>query len=255
MAGPVSELGEFTIGLEEMLIRAAFGHRPEPAVDLYGCARELGVADVRVADRVDGFTDFTSRWPIIYVASATNPARVRFTLAHELAHVIVRNPDALAVGGERLANALARDEERLADRIAATLLLPSAWVHALATVGVDWPNLHHVSMRARVSHSMLVTRLSSEGFNTGLLRWRRGKGDWVVIGRPGVPRFLNGRVEAPPEGQAALSVAPQGVSVLTMPIIVRGHTMSLPGSLRRDHDSASLLFRGNDLRRATQSPS
>ena len=235
--------------LEEAVIRAALGFHPRPAVDLYKCASDLGVVEVRTAERVDGYTDFTGPAPIIYLSQAANPARMRFTFAHELAHVMVRTNDCERAGGHKLATARQLDEERLADRIAASLLVPKDWVRALAEAGITWPHLHRMCMTARVSHSMLVTRLSAEGYPTGLLRWRRGPHGWILMSRPGAPKYLHGRVELGQACQAVIDETAAGLTEVTLDLDVRGERMLLPGSLRRNGDNASLLFNSTHLRR------
>ncbi len=62
----------------------------------------------------DGFSADTEAGPVIVLALKNNVLRKRMTLAHELAHVVLRIPDSLS----------AKEEENIVKRFAGALLLP-----------------------------------------------------------------------------------------------------------------------------------
>ena len=75
---------------------------------------------------LDGFTDFRSESPVIYLGRKAERIRARFIFAHEIAHVMLRTPaaeDAMMRHGQTCLS----QEEKLANRIAASLLVPD-WV-------------------------------------------------------------------------------------------------------------------------------
>jgi Zn-dependent peptidase ImmA (M78 family) len=181
--------------LESEIIQMVLGHIPEPPIDLNQIARKVGVRDVRRTITVDGYTDFRHSQPVIYLSSAFTRERVRFVFAHELAHVIIRRPDTQELVCERGKELQMRDEERLANKIAATLLIPDNWVSAFRDSDITFPRVIDAAAIAEVSLAMIVTRLAAAKINIALLRWQRDKSSWHVVDRPGTPQSLHNTIE------------------------------------------------------------
>lgn len=90
---------------------------------------------VRVPMRSSGATQWIKpRW-IVLLNGAESPARQRFSLAHELKHVL-DHPRIKAFGGPKTPTERRRTEQ-LCDYFAACLLMPRAWVKSAFYSGVQ----------------------------------------------------------------------------------------------------------------------
>jgi hypothetical protein len=109
--------------VRELLRQAGQGH---PPIDLIKVAKVQGITKVRngklrgslgvLRDGPDGFT---------VTLSSRDPAKSRFTLAHEIAHtLLLHSKHSSVVLGERKAKLPHQKLERLCDAIAAEILLP-----------------------------------------------------------------------------------------------------------------------------------
>ncbi len=178
--------------IETSVIRAVLSHIPSPPVDLVDIARRLGVREIRPTPLRDGYTDFRSSSPVIFLNPTQSSSRMRFILAHELAHVILRTAIARCAIQELGQTQLLENEEHFADRIARTILVPDTWVNALHAATYSLDGLQRVAAAADVSLGTLVHRMTGAGINVGLLQWFRGDRDWYVVDRPGTPSCLHG---------------------------------------------------------------
>ena len=166
-----------------------------PDVDLPDVAERLHVADVRFARHSEGFTDFAGKRPIIYLDPTLPTSRLQFTLAHKLGHVVLRTPEA---GDLVHLAASAADEERLCDRLAAALLMPTAWVEHVVVQQPCLHGLRYAADAAGVSLSSLVVELAGNSGGYLLLRLQRGtSGRWVAVARAGWPYRLKGPLRVP----------------------------------------------------------
>jgi len=154
------------------LVQPHTGTITAPPTDLDAIAKRLGVREVISADihadgelrrRGDGYT--------IVVSSNQSAARRRFTLAHELAHVIVkRSPSETASG---------RELERLCDDIAAELLMPASMFRVDAGPRPDAARIQRLASRYRTSLAATAMRCAElttisafEVLDSGVL-WQR----------------------------------------------------------------------------------
>lgn len=96
---------------------------------------------------------------VIRINSADAPTRQRFTLAHELAHVLLgTSPDILATNSEPFASD--RSEEKKANQVASELLLPLEHIQSLLThVPIDLRTIKRIAARAKVSDLATACRL------------------------------------------------------------------------------------------------
>jgi hypothetical protein len=192
--------------IETLIIRAALTHIPPPPVDLVDVASRLGVRDIRATRFRDGFTDFRSSPPVIFLNRNESSCRMRFIFAHELAHVILRTSAVWAALEELGQTKLLEHEEELADRIARTMLVPATWVAALSAARYTLDGLQRVAGAAQVSLATLVRRMTTAGIDVGLLHWLRGDRDWYVVDRPGTPPCLHGDLRLSDESRLAFDL-------------------------------------------------
>ena len=208
------------------------GRLPEPPVDLFQLARYIGAAPVRGADIRDGCTDFRRQQPVIFLNRAETSTRMRFILAHEIAHIMLRTPAARSVL-QRSRPELPDNEEELADRIGATILVPDSLVRALRKVRYTLAGLEHVARLADVSLTILIHRMSSAQIDVGLLHWWRGDYGWHVIDRPGVPSCLHGYFELSETGNHRLENLQNREWIVTIDGHVDGRHIKITGPAYR----------------------
>jgi IrrE N-terminal-like domain len=182
--------------------------RAIPPVDLHLVAHRLDVGAIeRVYLTEEGRTTWREGRPVIELRNDRPHTRSRFTLAHELGHVVLATDGLTRC---RTRSLEPDDEEVLCDWIAAALLMPRDWVRPYArrepyTLSL----LRLVAHRADVSLSAAAVRLSEVGRRTCiLLRWKRTEHRWTLVGQAGVPRSLPGYIEVTSETSAALDQVP-----------------------------------------------
>jgi hypothetical protein len=149
----------------------------------------------------DGCLGKTSEGKIvIYYSDAVSRERARFTIAHEIGHIIlaevqgddVRDPSFRDVGGNDA-------EEAAVNRIAAELLMPDAVLRDfLRTKQGSWDLIWHIKRRLFVSTTALLHRLLeltglpvvfvrvsvTNGTESACLRCRTSQQPQILFGRP-----------------------------------------------------------------------
>lgn len=220
--------------IESEIVSVALGGQPSPPVDLCKAAGDIGVGDVLLTDARDGFTDFSYVRPVIYLNRSDSDIRARFILAHELAHVMLRMPQVMSLIQARGQVSLLTDEEQLADRIAATLLVPDSWVEALRESRTRAKQLTDTAKLAGVSLAMLIRRMASAGIDVAMLHWIKGKSNWHVIDRPGAPRSLQGSVKPSMIGHWTIENVGPEESDIVIDCQINGKLMKINGSGLRD---------------------
>jgi uncharacterized protein DUF955 len=186
------------IAVERLFARLAIA--PAPPIDVEALAAALGVAAVRPADLVEeGRLDRAGGMTEILVRRDAPAARRRFTIAHELAHLVL-DPDGTSGEGR------SAREERRCDEIAAALLMPRAWVRdAYADRPRCLATTRALAGEGDVSISAAVTRLDEVlGWGRGLLRFRRQEGRWRFLGACGVPASASGGIRSAPATSSTL---------------------------------------------------
>jgi Zn-dependent peptidase ImmA (M78 family) len=162
----------------ESLIQSEWAGRGLPIDPAY-IARQLGaeVYEMHLAETVDGMLKYyqDGTFPAIFVNEETAPPRKRFTIAHELGHVVAnirQNPNGVIDGTDVFyrdpdSRTGKKPIEVFANQFAAALLMPRAFVKALFDSGKSdlvLANDFGVSLQA------MTNRLT----NLGLLK----KGSW-----------------------------------------------------------------------------
>ncbi|QBZ82373.1 transcriptional regulator [Hydrogenovibrio crunogenus] len=119
---PPASLPDEIFGIEDMeafseLVRSEWELGLNPIPDLIDLFESKGIlvisTDVEIDAKFDGLQAEINGQPVIVISSLWSGDRQRFTLAHELGHILVH---------ERLANNL--DEEKVCNRFASSFLLP-----------------------------------------------------------------------------------------------------------------------------------
>jgi Zn-dependent peptidase ImmA (M78 family) len=177
------EVEELAVGLRAMAVAQ------EP-VHLASIARKLGVTQIRTADIVeDGRVRRTSNELVIEIKEGQPFSRRRFTLAHELAHLILDQDNRrMGVLHEREPGRRRAEEEDLCDAIAGAVLVPESALRSLSGDS-DLYSLYRVGQiasRLRCSTSAVVARISD------------------VLGCPMILCDFQLRTEAPRPGHAPL---------------------------------------------------
>ncbi|HVL28616.1 MAG TPA: ImmA/IrrE family metallo-endopeptidase [Acidimicrobiales bacterium] len=162
---------------------------------------------VRTSMVEDGRTTWNNGRPRIELRADRLPQRTRFTLAHEIGHILIAQDETVA----RRTHQLKGDAiEKLCDWIATSILMPRVWI---ADYGrrdrYNLSLLRLIAHKADVSLSAAAVRLAEVSDRTCvLLRWQRGPNRWLVIGQAAVPRQYSGGIQAPPETSAAFEELP-----------------------------------------------
>lgn len=195
----------------------------QPPINVYDLARRLGVTEIRTAPLVeDGRLEVSHNQVRIRLRSGLSPARRRFTIAHELAHLLIENRPEMA----KRVRVPTTGIERRCDEMAAAILLPYSWVmdnysHSTASMATvrDLADAAHVSMGAAVVRLKEVL-----GWHYSLLRWRRDTERWRFVAGAGVPKPFFGKIQSAPTTTATLEalLSQQG----------RDHVTVLPVSVR-----------------------
>jgi Zn-dependent peptidase ImmA (M78 family)/transcriptional regulator with XRE-family HTH domain len=137
-------------------VRQAWGVAPGPILDLVAGAEHAG-AVVLLRDLGTVHLDAVSVWnggepPLLLVNSCAPADRRRFSIAHEIGHLVMHQ----VPGG--------MEQEKQADEFAAALLMPAADIRGEFAGAVDLARLLELKARWGASMSALAKRAQSLGF-------------------------------------------------------------------------------------------
>ena len=170
----------------------------EVPVDLIKLAHHLGVSAVSEAPMVeDGRTTWSDGIPLIELRSDRSRGRKRFTLAHEIAHILIEARQTVAHRKFRFTH---DDVETLCDQVAAAILMPRDWISRYANRDVfNLSLIRLVAHKSQVSHAAAAVRIAeTSGRTCMLLRLQRAPKRWVVVGHAAVPLDIHGQIEVAP---------------------------------------------------------
>lgn len=242
-----------TAELAERLAAAVFAERPAyaaPPVDVEGLARELGIESITGARMVeDGRLEQRGGRSWMLVRDDVRTARRRFTVAHELGHLLLADPKQEFVARRTLPGI--DREERFCDAFAAALLLPRTWAverfggkpEALAT-------LRELADASGASLAASVLRLRELlDWTSSLLHWRQHEQGWRLASTAGLPRGL--RVTSAPTTSAVLDHlgASWGDKAVDVPLAVAGRSTQVRMEIAVRGRSAVALSSLEDLER------
>lgn len=239
-------------GLGERIARTIRDIAGPPPVDLEALAGALGVEAIRYTDLTeDGRTTWVDGKPHVDLRSDRPAARTRFTLAHEIGHILIDADESVAHRTHGLAH---DDIETLCDWIAASILMPREWVSSYArreryTLSL----LRVVAHRADVSLAAAAVRMAEVGGRTCmLLRWERAPQRWLVVGQAAVPPRYAGTLQATPDTSMALDAMPSRRDLWRELTLTAG-TTPLVGDAHVDRSSQTCLTLFTSLRASLRS--
>jgi hypothetical protein len=215
-------------------------------VDVSTLARQLGIDEIICVPNLieDGRLEQRDGHVRVLLSSRANPHRQRYTLAHEIAHLLLADPRR-----EVIARRMKADDEveRFCDNFAAALLLPRALIladyrqgpHTLATV-------RHLAARTDTSLAAAAVRLNEVGgWPHALLHWKRGDRGWRYRWGAGVPTALHRRLRSALETSGLLDeLRDRGSRDQTadIPMRVGRSGISVPGDISiRGHSAIALV--------------
>jgi len=211
------------------------GDTRKPSVDVFDLAERVGAEAVVVRELPeDGRVEDSPYSTKIFLAGLPAKERRRFTLSHELGHLVLSDPKVFRL----LRSSLHTDKldvETLCDAFAAELLMPRKWVSRQYE---DEPErldvLYDVAERAEVSLAASAVRLKNVlGWQSSLLYFHRRR-DWaptIVAGRiPGHHIELSGKTASTLWALETTGEAP--AARRTIELAVRGRQLRLRCEVR-----------------------
>lgn len=195
-------------GLADRLVSAVDELGGGVPVDLQQIADALGVSQIARTSMVeDGRTTWDDGRPRIELRSDRSAQRSRFTLAHEIGHILIARDETVARRTHQLEG---DDVEKLCDWIAASILMPRRWIAEYARRDrYNLSLLRLIANKADVSLSAAAVRLAEVSERTCvLLRWQRSPKRWLVIGQAAVPVEYSGGIQATPGTSSVLDGLP-----------------------------------------------
>jgi len=187
-------------------------------------AKDLGAHEVLWENRSygseDGMVEVVDDRILIWIRRRRARRRERFTLAHEIGHLVLAQPD-LQLTSMRRRSGL-EDAERFCDAFAAALLMPRGWIereygqcpHSLET-------LLDCSARTETSLAASLLRLRNcLGWSATLLHWRRTGVGWCMVGLTGLPYRLRRELSSTEETRQLLEELPVGQRLAEIPLQV-----------------------------------
>ncbi len=163
----------------------------EPAravpVDLLALASELGIAEIATVNGLieDGRLEQTRGRVRVLLSNRSTPERQRFTLAHEIGHLLLADPKRDLIARRMKSG---DDVERFCDHFAAALLLPRAAVEEFGARPKTLSNVRRLAAQAETSLAAATVRLNEVAdWRCSLLHWRRADAGWRYRWGAGVP--------------------------------------------------------------------
>lgn len=168
----------------------------QPSVDVFEVARRLGVDAIEiVAIPEDGRLELRNGRARIVLAAGAPPTRRRFTLAHELAHLLLDDTGVALAVGRVVPHVL--DVERFCNTFAAELLMPSGWVrHKFGKAPEAFETLDSLTRQAYVSRTAAFVQLARHAsWSPALLFFDRER-SWTPMTLAGAPPSARGALNA-----------------------------------------------------------
>lgn len=204
---------------------AKLGVGSEPPVDLPRVAMALGVTSIEIARMAEeGRLEQKSGQVRIWLRDGAPIQRQRFTLAHELGHLLLADPNRDFVAHRAWRGP--DQEERFCDAFAASLLLPRDWLVGTFSGRPEClDTVREVADRTGASLSASVVRLRELlSWQRSLLCWRYTEGQWSLLYSAGVPREIHHRVTSAPNTRVLVDqfARERHAGVRALPLLVSG---------------------------------
>ncbi len=225
-------MGERIDRLVEDLLRFV-GIPPAPPIPLEKIAHALGVREIIECELLEeGRLERNPEVTRILLNQSVSPQRRRFTLAHELAHLLLAHPHTPVTARRTYPNL--NDEERFCDSFAASLLLPARWLRTQYQGSPpSLASLRQVANTADTSLSATAVRMNTLlAWNRALLRWRSDGSAWRLASSAGVPKSLHGLINTAPGTSTVLTFVPaNATSCVALPLLVQGRSKDFPAEV------------------------
>lgn len=215
----------------------------QPPIDVERLACELGVD--KISDRPlleDGRLERYEGLTYILVRSDISRERRRFTIAHELGHLLLMAPNSEFVAARHI---IGKDaEERFCEDFAAALLLPAWWIQKTVQ---DRPRTLHtlriVAGRSNTSLAASCVRMKKvSGWQNTLLRWSRHESNWHFQWAAGLPSGFEGSIRSSDHTSAVFDSHDMSGDVeVELPLRVSGTERLVPAQVSVRHGSAIAL--------------
>ena len=223
--------------LADSLMRT-LGMPRAPTVDVADIAAQLHVKVRYAALPGDGRIDLDQVEPTVELKSRASVQAQRFTLAHELCHLLLADPDVLS--GVRGFTIEPSATERLCQTFAAELLMPRGWVRdRFRGAPIALQTVAQLGEEAAVSMSAAHVRLSVvHHWRTTMLLLDRDN-RWLPLIVAGAPAESRGRITLGEAGERTLDAIHERCSearrsaMVTLEFIVRGASVSVPVQIWR----------------------
>lgn len=213
----------------------------EPPVDVEAVALAMGVTSVERRPLMeDGRLVIGGGSVRIEVAHDVSPQRQRFTIAHELGHLLLTDAEDAMIS-YRARPRSADHVERFCDAFAAALLLPAPWTRARAgRPPFALADLCAAASEADVSLTATFHRVVDVlGWDTMLVRFERRSRGWSIAAVYRPPKWLRRRLEAGARTTSVLDRlvrARAGEVTAGLPLVVDGRTAVVSAQLRVRRD-------------------
>lgn len=218
-----------------------------PPIDIEAVAEAMGVASVeRCAMLEDGRLVIGPGEIRIEVARNVSRQRQRFTIAHEVGHLLLSDPEEAMIA-YRARPRSADHVERFCDAFAAALLLPEDWTRARAgRPPFELGDLCTVALEADVSLTATFHRVIDVlAWDAMLVRFERRRAQWSIAAVYRPPPWLRRRLEAGSHtGRTLQALTRAGVreSTVELPLLLDGRHTSVLAQLRlRDGDVLAMV--------------
>ncbi|MBQ8488579.1 MAG: ImmA/IrrE family metallo-endopeptidase [Pseudobutyrivibrio sp.] len=140
-------------------------------IDIFGIVngwkeRNITILRYPLSDRISGMCTKVDEDIVICINSKTSYGRQRFTLAHELYHVLYENIVGQVICNKNMGDNQT-DSEKEADKFASYLLLPyDALYQYAANINQEWTleRVIEAEQFFQISHMAMLFRLASNGF-------------------------------------------------------------------------------------------
>jgi len=184
---------------------SAYDMGSTPPIDVELLARHLGVEAIsRKRMLEDGRLEQQEGRALIFVRSGVGRERARFTVAHEIAHLVLAGPERDFIARRALAGDW--HEERFCDQFAAALLMPGPWVRSnFASRPKEFSTLKALAGASQTSLSAALMRLREvSSWRSCLLRWNLEGDQWRLASSVGTPIRMRNRLTTTPATAAVL---------------------------------------------------
>lgn len=172
----------------------------DPHLDVFELARVLGLAVSRNGVGEDGRLERHGDSARVVLSPRVSEERMRFTLAHELGHLLLDDPD-VAFAAQAFASQIP-NVERFCNVFAAELLMPRVWLRRrFAGRPQAFSTLNAVAEEAKVSRTAALVQLSRHARWSAALLLFDERRRWAPITLAGAPWWAKGAIR--PLGETA----------------------------------------------------